>query len=143
MGALVAATTHVRMDEPCYFLSELNQSTPDCKDVHRYQTLKVYRGDDFVEFRKDLGPMSSFTIDEFQIPGGAREYKHGRWWYYIEETVGSLLDIAERLRSPQYARPDRPEPHDLIGFYHSLPDRQQKAAKRLSTFGAQVRVQRS
>lgn len=137
------ATTVLGMDEPCWFLAEMNQPTPDYKGVHRYRTLTVYRGDEFVDYRHDLGPAVKFTIDEFQVPGGAREWKHGKWWYYIEHTVGELLDIAHKLHDPSYVRPDRPQPSDLIGYYNELPDRQRKKDKALSTFGAEVRVQRS
>lgn len=142
MSKLVAGSHYVRMDEPCYWYEEINKPAPDSKGVHRYRTIKVYRHNDFVEFVEDMGLAGVFATDEFQIPGGAREWRHGKWWYYIEETVGSLMDIAEQLHRPERQRA-KPKPSDLIGYYHTIGDRRRKAHKRQSTFGPLVRTQRS
>lgn len=138
MSVLVAGTNLVRMDEPCFGLFELVQQSPGSKGFRRYQILLVVRDDRVSEFRRDLGPASSFTAPEFRIPGGVREGRK----IYIEHTVGELADIADLQRNGYF---DQPEivPTDLIGGYHDHVDQVKKHRTKASHFGPLHRVQRS
>lgn len=54
------------------------------------------RNDKPTEFRQDLGAAKDFQgIDQFRIPGGAID---DSGVIYIEETVGSLIEIANQMR---------------------------------------------
>ena len=59
--------------------------------------MHVMRGDKPAEMRKDLGAAKSFKADQFRIPGGAMDETTGK--FYIEHTVGELMDIADYLRT--------------------------------------------
>lgn len=141
MKGLIVATNAVRMDEPAWSLSELNLPTPDSRGVHRYQIIKVLRGEPPpVEFRRDLGNAKKFKGREIVFIGGGVDPETGRYW--SEETVGSLYDMAERWRAGYHEQPEMPRPADLIGMYHDQPDKRRRAAKALSSFGPATRIQR-
>ena len=52
---LEIVTTAVNRDEPAFSLREINESTPDFKERHRYQIIRVVRGDSLATYRRDLG----------------------------------------------------------------------------------------
>lgn len=95
MTDILIGTHHVRLDEPCFCLSEFNLQSPDYKGFRRYQSIKVVRNDMVTEMRKDLGPAKQFKAEEFCLVGG---WKDERGRIHIEETVGRMLDMAEYLR---------------------------------------------
>lgn len=98
MSALLLGTTVVSPDEPCLGLYELHMQSPNSRGFRRYQIVMVMRGDHPAEARKDLGPAKKFkNVTEFRIPGGVRDEDTGR--FYVEHTVGELVDIADQLRS--------------------------------------------
>jgi hypothetical protein len=90
MSKLIFGTSYVNFDEPCLLLTEQNFNG------RRVQIIQVMRADKAVEFRKDLGNEKTFIASSFQIPGGVRDEVTGK--FYIEHTVGELVDIAEALR---------------------------------------------
>lgn len=141
MTRLLLGTEFVSMDEPCFSLKELNQRRPDSKGVHRYQIVKVLRGDRIVEYRRDLGAASRCSAMEFNIPGGVIDYRTGRG--EVLHTVGELVDIAEYLRAGIRPPGDPPKPTDLVAAYHDLPDQRMRARRALSVMGPWVYVQRS
>ncbi len=97
MGKLVLGATDIKYDEFCLGLYEMNFKTPDQRERHRYQIIMVIRNDKPAECRIDLGNVKKFkNIDQFRIPGGVFDERTGK--IYIEETVGSLKDYANRLR---------------------------------------------
>ena len=94
MNRLYCGTDYVLLDEPCLGLYEMNMQSPDYRGFHRYQIIQVMRGDRPVEMRRDLGLAKSIKANQFRIPGGAED--DGK--FYIEHTVGELVDIAEHMR---------------------------------------------
>ena len=96
MTKLLYGTQYVLLDEPCLGLYEMNLQAPDSSGFRRYQIIYVMRGDKPAEMRKDMGKAKSFTANQFRIPGGAKDEVTGR--YYIEHTVGELIDIANHMR---------------------------------------------
>jgi hypothetical protein len=138
---ILMGTTYVAEDEPCYFLAENNEPAPDSRGFRRYQTVTVMRGDKKAILRRDLGPAESFKTEPFQIPGGATDPVTGK--VYIEETVGSLLAIANHLREGPFERPEPPKPHDLAGAYKNQYEHRRKIRLRQSTIGHGGVTQRS
>lgn len=141
MSRLLIGTNTVFTNEPCYLLVESNEVAPDYKGWHRYQTLTVIRNDRKVEFRRSLGPVEQFKVPVFQIIGGATDYDNGR--IYIEETVGSLIEMANYIREGPFTQPEPPPTRDLIGAYYDQPEIRRKARKKQSTFGPGAVLQRS
>lgn len=139
MANLLIGTNIVSMDEPCYFLAETNERTPDSKGVHRYQSITVIRNDQQVVCRRDLGPAANFDVEEFQIPGGATDPTTGR--VYIEETVGRLIEIANILRERPREQ-TRPQNPNLIQVFRDQPDIRRRVRKKVSTFGYGGTIQR-
>ena len=93
---LVLGATDISDDDPCLGLYELNFKSPDQRSRHRYQIIMVVRNDKPAEYRIDLGLASKFkNIDQFRIPGGVVD-DNGQ--IFIEETVGRLKDIANKMR---------------------------------------------
>ena len=128
-GAFSAVTRIVTEDEPCYLLAELNLISASGMRRHRYQVLKVVRGDSLVTAYVDLGLASLHKADEVTIPGGYVEDGKG----YVYSTVGELREIAERLRAAPVRR--EIEPSDLQGMYHNFMDALDRFSTRQSTFG--------
>lgn len=94
------------MDEPCLLVAEYE------KGKNRYQLIRVMRGQKPVEFTKKLGLAKRFVGGQFNIPGGAINETTGRYW--IEHTVGELIDMADYLRD----RPlPKPQPTNLLEQY--------------------------
>ncbi|MDO8706414.1 MAG: hypothetical protein Q7J84_15855 [Sulfuricaulis sp.] len=101
--------------------------------------IKVMRGDRPAEFRRDLGKVKQFKAIQFNIPGGAMD--GGR--YYVEHTVGELVDIADELRATVEIPRHAAEASDLVKGYHDeMAQRPLRRVKR-SSFGPLNRIQRS
>ena len=62
----------------------------------RVQRLVVVRNDELADFVQDIGP--AVVVPQFNIIGGFED--GGK--YYIEETVGRMLTIANQERSRDY-----------------------------------------
>jgi hypothetical protein len=129
MKRLLLAATEVSPDEWGLDLSEVNLQSPDSPGWRRYQVVTVPRGERLAEWRRDLGPASAFTADQFRVPGGVVDDVTGR--FEPVHTVGELWDIADYLR-------ENPFPHDdivrtdLVQRYHDAMDmrlRLQRGAK--------------
>lgn len=98
MGRLIALTTTVLEDEPCYLLEELHERR------RRVQVLHVVRDGRRVEARLDLGPAVGFRTPQLRVVGGVTDEATGR--FEVLHTVGQLRDIAEAQRSGRMAQPD-------------------------------------
>jgi hypothetical protein len=96
MSKLLMSTYYVNLSEPCLGLFELDFPAPKTNERHRFLIVQVLRNDKIVEFRKDLGASKTFPHDQIRIPGGAKDEETGK--FYIEHTVGELLNIAEQIR---------------------------------------------
>ena len=94
---LLCGTQYVLLDEPCLGLYELNLQSPGSRGFHRYQIIQVMRGDKPTEMRRDLGVAKKWKVNQFRIPGGARDETTGK--FYIEHNVGELVDIADYMRT--------------------------------------------
>ena len=130
-GAFDAVTRVVTEDEPCYLLAELNLLNASNMARHRYQVLKVVRGDRLVTAYVDLGPANLYRADEVTVPGGYVDEGTGKG--YVYSTVGELREIADRLRSGPVRR--EVEPVDLNAAYHGFLEEKRRFRNRESTFG--------
>jgi len=118
MSSVLTGTTYVLPDEPCCFLAELNELSPDFKSLRRYQIIHVIRNDRIAEYRTDLGPASTFKATEIQFVGGVRD---GKGMGYIDETVGSMKEMADQHRANIGRDMDRPIPVlNLLEAYANL-----------------------
>lgn len=110
-------TTYVLPDEPCCYLAELNELSPDFKSLRRYQILHVIRNDQIAEYRTDLGPASMFKATEMQFVGGVRDGGMG----YIDETVATMKEMADQHRHGIGQDMDRPLPvSNLLESYANM-----------------------
>ena len=87
MSKLYPITLQATLGELAFALYEINEKTPDLKEMHRYQVILVNRGDKLAEYRVDMG--------------GADKWKHCRFinipalW---EHSVAELQFIAGQIR---------------------------------------------
>src|SRR4051812_28791556 len=114
---IILATDHVRPNEPCFGLAELNRILPNeggGTGLHRVQIIEVIRGDQRWEHTRDMGLADGYAAEEFVIPG---HVPVGNGRYDVIETVGRLQGAADDWRA-QYGRTERPDPpQDLVkGF---------------------------
>ena len=137
-AAFDAVTRYVTEDEPCYLLAELILLNARNMARHRYQMLKVVRGDALVTAYVDLGPAARYKADEVTIPGG---YVGENGKGYVFSTVGELREIADRLRSDPPRR--EMEPTDLQGSYMEYLDQMERFRTRQSSFAATGQLVRS
>jgi hypothetical protein len=136
---LEIATTAVNLNEPAFSLRELNQSTPDFKAVHRYQIIRVVRGDSLATYQRDLGMASKYDALQFIIPGGTVDEKTGVATHFDdgektkEHTVGKLMEMADRLREDK-ADDGFPRP-DWLDLYHYAKERAKHPHRRVFAKG--------
>jgi hypothetical protein len=109
MSRLILATDKVNEDEPCISLKELVENSPMGKK-HRYQIIRVLRGDKIVEFRHDLGRANRFKAGQFIIPGCGEDN-------VPVERVGDLVEIADYMREQKPRHPEMPMQDLLSGYY--------------------------
>ena len=95
MAKLRYGTSWIQPDEPCLGLYEINLQSP--KGWRRFQIIHVMRGDKPAEYRRDMGAAKSFKADQLRVLGGAKDEVTGR--FYVEHTVGELVDIADWRRN--------------------------------------------
>lgn len=96
MAKLRYGTHYISEDEPCLGLFEMNLQSPGNRGWHRYQLIYVMRGDFPSEFRRDMGLAKKLKDVQIRIPGGAWDEFTGR--YYVEHTVGELVEMARDMR---------------------------------------------
>jgi hypothetical protein len=120
MAKLIFGTTYVGMDEPCFCLYETDQLTPNSKEKHRYQVMKLVRNDRLTEFRRDLGHSKNFKAEQFFLMGGWQDDLTGK--IAIEETVGRMLEMAEymRTRVTAWTVPSQ----NLLDGYYKMKDKE-------------------
>jgi hypothetical protein len=119
MPEIMPATSYILPDEPCCCLYERNLMAPDFHSIRRYQIMHVIRDGKVAVYRTDMGLASHFKTAEISVIGN-----------FIDETVGTLRDIADGLRDGRSAFADVPLPvSDLIGGYADTLEQQQKRAQ--------------
>ncbi|KKK80421.1 hypothetical protein LCGC14_2823660 [marine sediment metagenome] len=96
---MILGTTYVKNDEPALNLAEVNLIAPQNNgtsdtDWYRFQIIVVMRDGDVYEYRERLGLAEDFKAHQFRIMGGSME-EDGP---FVDETVGSLKDEANRMR---------------------------------------------
>ena len=136
MQAVEVRVRAVFDDEPCYGLSEFIRPSRSYKSKSRWQFLQVVRDDRLVTAMVYLGPAASFAQDQFQIPGGDLFGGRGRVWH----TVAELREVADEVRASRLRREQ--EPSDLQGAFRNMVEERSRRARRVSTFGQGVRLQR-
>ena len=129
-------TLAVKMDEPCLRLLDHNKPVyvPGIgHEAHRLCQIIVLRDGKAVEFNQDLGPSRNFKAEGFLLPGGMPPV----------ETVGSLLDYAEKLREMKSLRVRRGiEYPNMLDKYRQQGEENWKRQLRISEFGKYVSRQR-
>ena len=93
---VLAGTGYVDPSEPGFLISELNLKTPDSRFWHRFQIVKVVRGDSIVEWYNDLGDESLFTAGQFNILGGWIDDRGVGASYH---SVDELMKMADEMRT--------------------------------------------
>jgi len=88
-------TSYILEDEPCFCLTE--DDLVINRKRKRYRSYTVVRDNKLATFRQDLGDSKKFKTDPIRIMGGVKDPDTHK--LYIEETVGSLLDIALEIRA--------------------------------------------
>ncbi len=132
------ATTEIRGQEPCWYLSEINQSASDSRTVRRIQTIIVIRNDRKVKLKRDLGDAKLFA-DEFQLICGAPDGKGGgEALYTVEEALGMA-------RQMNIAPPSKPEiaPKDWNKIFWDNVEEKEKWKRGASVFGPGYNKQRN
>lgn len=89
----------ISTDEPAYNLKEVIEPASDYKAMRRYQYIRVVRGQELVEWRRDMGLASDFTASQLRVMGGWIDTQTGRGVCY--ETVGTLMEEADKMRRDQ------------------------------------------
>lgn len=125
-GRLKVGTDYISMDEWCFSLKEMNEESPGAKGAHRYQIIKVIRGDQIAEYRRDLGAATRFTAQQFIIPGGVANPQTGK--AELLHSVGELMDVADYLRDGRIPEPEV-EPSDLLRDWADQLEQRQWAAR--------------
>jgi hypothetical protein len=91
-------TDWLTMDEPAFWLLELELPAPDFKSRRRYQFIHVWRGEGVSQHKQDMGPVTAFLGAELNIPAGWLERSGDVMRLKTVETVGSLRDAADQVR---------------------------------------------
>jgi hypothetical protein len=107
---IILATDKVNTDEPCISLKELVEPCP-FGGRHRYQIIRVLRGEKIAEFRRDLGKAKKFKAGQFVIPGCGDDN-------IPVERVGDLIEIADYIREQKPRHPETPMQDLLAGYYY-------------------------
>lgn len=117
------------VDEKVWQVRESDHVVKGQQGARRVQRVWVVRGEDIVEFQKDLGPSSKFPLAKPFIFVAGNEY-----------SVGEALEQAEYLRD---AVPEPEEPSDMIGDWFKQLDEMREIRKRRSVVGPWQRTQRN
>ena len=103
MEIILPSLLPLRIDEKAWSLFEEDKLTPDHKESHRYQTIRVFRNGNLVEFETDMGSSVLFKTEPFYIPS------------YTAHSVGQVLEYADLLR------------RDGTGLQRALDDHREEA----------------
>ena len=139
---VMAGTTFVSMDEPCFSLAEVNLPDPrPGYGVRRVRLLHVVRGDRLAEYSEDLGP-ADWYHEQLRVPGAVTDPTNGHT--EILHTVGELCDIADWVRSGKsQAEQSGLAPGDLWGQWRRQQEEKAAARRHRSVFGPVIRRQRN
>ena len=131
-------TDHVHPDEPCYGLQEVDRLEPmpdGSSQWRRVQAVYVVRGDTIAEYMTDLGPSMLFQrVTQIKLLA------------FGEESVGELMDEADRTRYDDYAeklRQEVKESSTLIQDFVEEKERNWKIIRNQSVFGPGITRQRN
>ncbi len=134
----IRLTGVVDMDEPAVRLAEMNLTSDEWGEPHRVQTVYLIRGEELVEFKKDLGPTRGFTRDEFAIQCG---FKKDNDAWESTDTVGRVMEQAEENRQFQNIQREEDPPDFRMMWWDENERRRLEAAHR-SQFGAAHKKER-
>jgi hypothetical protein len=130
-------TDTISMDEPCHGLLEAHRlvGVPEGGTAwHRVQDVFVVRGDEIASYQTDLGPIENFDAPPVAMLGVG------------EDTVGEMVDEADRSRADPYYAKLQKELHEgssLIQDFINQKEANWKVIKNQSTFGPAVTRQRN
>lgn len=145
---LETATIAITMDEKCLWLKEEDRLTTDGRHWHRFQEIRVMRGERPATFEWDMGPRKLYNRAAVFVPTGVVHLNNGDVlasddkvpWEQVRRyeplyRVGDAMDIADELRSEAPNEDLLPEPIDLIRGYLDRAEEMVKWRKYRSTFG--------
>ena len=131
----------VHPNEYALLLQELTQPSPGFRESHRYQIIKVVRGDRIATYRKDLGPARNFRGTDMSFIGGQIDDRAGRgkMWH----TVAELQAMAEETRDRDPVRWAEENGHEMVvgspgdweNAYHEEADRRRMAISKKGVSG--------
>jgi hypothetical protein len=103
MAELILSAQTILGNEKSMGLYEINEQAPDKSGFHRYQIIHVIRDGNIAEHRTDMGLVKGKwdIVGQFRIPG------------LLEETVDTLLDIADDIRNETLQ--DKTDILELVG----------------------------
>lgn len=138
----------VTKDEKCLWLKEEDRLTADSRRWHRFQEIRVMRGERPATYEWDMGPRGLYNRAALLVPTGVVHLKNGDVlasddrvpWEQVRRyeplyRVGDAMDIADELRSEAPNEDLLPPPIDLIQGYMDRAEEIQKWRKYRSTFG--------
>jgi len=138
----------VTKDEKCLWLKEEDRPTADFRGWHRFQEIRVMRGDRPATFAWDMGDRGLYNRAALFVPTGIVHMKNGDRlacdenvpWEQVRRyeplyRLGDVMDMADELRLEAPNEDLLPPPMDLIQGYVDRAEEIRKWRKYRSTFG--------
>jgi hypothetical protein len=149
MMVLESSALTVMPDEKCLWLKEEDRlAPPTFQKWHRFQQIRVMRGDWPSTYEWDMGPRSMYRRAALFVPTGIAHLKNGDRvasdenvpWEQVRRyeplyRVGNVMDIADELRAEAPNEDLLPPPRDLIQEYVDRAEEIEKWRTYRSTFG--------
>ena len=138
---LTGVALKVYPNEGALMLFEGNLPGPGFGEKHRYQVIKVVRGDRVSTYRQDLGPSRNFRGTDMRFIGGQVDETTGRG--RIWHTVAELQAMAEETRNRDPVKWAEENGHQMVvgspedweNSYHEEADRRRMAASKKGVSG--------
>ncbi len=145
---LETATISITLDEKCLWLKEMDRPSAGFRERHRFQEIRVMRGDRPATFEWDMGPREMYRRAALFLPTGIAHLKNGDRlasdenvpWEQVRRyeplyRVGEAMEIADELRAEEPHEDLLSKPRDLIREYVDRAEEIAKWRQYRSTFG--------
>jgi len=149
MTLLDSPALTITKDEKCLWLKETDRlAPPNFQKWHRFQEIRVMRGDRPATFTWDMGPREIYNRAALFVPTGITHTHNGDRlasdegipWEQVQRyeplyRVGDVMDIADELRVEAPDEDLLPPPRDLIQEYVNRAEEIERWRTYRSTFG--------
>ncbi len=149
MTLLDSPALTITKDEKCLWLKETDSlAPPTFQNWHRYQEIRVMRGERPATFIWDMGPREMYNRAALFVPTGITHLKNGDRLasdegipseqvlrYEPLYNVGVVMDLADELRVEAPDEDLLPPPRDLIQEYVNRAEEIERWRTYRSTFG--------